>query len=368
MAAAAGPLISSLQTATFRIPTDRPESDGTQEWDHTEVVVVHAAAGDKAGMGWTYASGASAGMVASLLRAAVVGQPALATEACWGRMARALRNAGRPGAGAMALSAVDVALWDLKARLLALPLVDLLGAARPAVELYGSGGFTSYGDEELAEQLSGWARAGLRSVKMKVGRRPEADPARVKVARQAIGPEVRLMVDGNGAYDRKQALRLAHAFAAEADVVWFEEPVSSDDLEGLRLLRDRAPAGQDIAAGEYGDRPGYFRRMLEAGAVDCLQADATRCGGITGFLKAAALAEAWHLPLSAHCAPQLHAHAGCAAARLRHVEYFHDHVRIDRMLFEGVLEPSQGCLRPDRGRIGHGLALKSGEAERFRTA
>jgi L-alanine-DL-glutamate epimerase-like enolase superfamily enzyme len=174
------------------------------------------------------------------------------------------------------------------------------------------------------------------------------------------------MVDANGAYGRKEALHHAGRFAEQAQVSWFEEPVSSDDLAGLRLLRDRAPAGLEIAAGEYGHAPAYFRTMLEAGAVDCLQADATRCGGFTGFLKAAALAEAWHVPLSAHCAPQLHAHVGCAAPGLRHVEYFHDHVRVDKLLFSGVLEPHEGRLEPDAARPGHGLALKLADAARYR--
>jgi L-alanine-DL-glutamate epimerase-like enolase superfamily enzyme len=159
---------------------------------------------------------------------------------------------------------------------------------------------------------------------------------------------------------------MAERFASQSNVVWFEEPRPSDDLLGLRLLRDRAPAGMDIAAGEYGDTPDYFLRMLKAGAVDCLQADATRCGGYTGFLKAAALCEAFQMPLSAHCAPQLHAHVGCAVHSLRHVEYFHDHNRIDRMLFDGILEPHLGMLKPDRNQTGHGMTLKTVDAEKFR--
>lgn len=358
--------IRSLQTDVYRVPTDQPESDGTLQWDHTGIVVVRAAAGDAFGLGWTYASGAAAELIRATIEPAIRGLPAFAIEAAWGKMADALRNAGRPGAGAMALSAVDIALWDLKARLLGLPLVELFGAARKSVELYGSGGFTSYSETELAEQLGGWAASGLRSVKMKVGREPAADPGRVAAARKAVGPDVRLMVDANGAYTRKQAAELARIFADQDRVRWLEEPVSSDDLEGLRLLRDRGPAGLEIAAGEYGDCPGYFRTMLDAGAVDCLQADATRCGGFTGFLKAAALAEACHLPLSAHCAPQVHAHVGCAAAALRDVEWFHDHVRADPLLFDGVLEPADGKLQPDPERPGHGLTLKAADAERFR--
>jgi L-alanine-DL-glutamate epimerase-like enolase superfamily enzyme len=266
----------------------------------------------------------------------------------------------------MAIAAVDIAMWDLKAKLLDLSLLDLFGAFREGVELYGSGGFTSYSEERLADQLGSWAAQGMGRVKMKVSRDPAADPRRVHVARKAIGESVELFVDANGAYSRKEALALAGRFAVESNVSWFEEPRPSDDLEGLRLVRDRGPVGMDIAAGEYGDLPGYFLRMLQLGAVDCLQADATRCGGYTGFLKVAALCESFQMPLSAHCAPQLHAHIGCAVPRLRHVEFFHDHNRIDRILFEGALEPQKGRLYPDRSRPGHGMALKAVDARHYR--
>jgi L-alanine-DL-glutamate epimerase-like enolase superfamily enzyme len=171
-------------------------------------------------------------------------------------------------------------------------------------------------------------------------------------------------VDANGAYSRKQALKFAERFA-ELGVSWFEEPVSADDLEGLRLLRDRAPAGMDIAAGEYGFDLWYFRRMLEAGAVDVLQADATRCAGITGFLQAATLCQARGLELSAHCAPALHVHPCCAIQPLRHLEYFHDHVRIEHQVFDGALTPVDGALYPDLSRPGLGLEFKRADAARF---
>jgi L-alanine-DL-glutamate epimerase-like enolase superfamily enzyme len=199
---------------------------------------------------------------------------------------------------------------------------------------------------------------------MKIGTDPAADPERVRKAREAIGPNTELFVDANGAYSRKQALAFAEIFT-EYGVSWFEEPVSSDDLEGLRLLRDRAPAGMDITAGEYGYDLFYFRRMLDAGAVDVLQADATRCAGITGFLQVGALCEARPLPLSAHCGPSLHAHPCCAVGRVRHVEYFHDHVRIEHMLFDGALTPVNGALRPDLSRPGLGLEFKRADAERY---
>lgn len=356
--------IQWMACQAYRIPTDAPEADGTITWDSTTLVIVEIEAGGHRGLGYTYDHEATVPLIAGTLRQSVEGRDAMDVPGAWLAMVRAVRNIGRPGVASTAISAVDAALWDLKAKLLDLPLVTLLGSVREKAPVYGSGGFTTYSLSRLQAQLGGWAEHGIRKVKMKVGSDPQEDLERVQKAREAIGPDVSLFVDANGAYSRKQALRFAEGFA-EQGVSWFEEPVSSDDLEGLRLMRDRAPAGMDIAAGEYGYDAVYFRRMLEAGAVDVLQADATRCLGITGFLKAATLAEAHMLPLSAHCAPSLHAHLGCALAPVRHLEYFHDHARIETMLFDGALTPIDGSLRPDRTRPGLGITLKRAEAAKF---
>jgi L-alanine-DL-glutamate epimerase-like enolase superfamily enzyme len=354
-----------LELSAYRVPTDFPESDGTARWDATTIVVVEAHGGDRVGLGYTYGDAATGTLIRDTLAPIVEGRDAVTVAASWQALTAACRNLGRPGLAAMAISAVDTALWDLKARLLALPLATLLDATRQGVPVYGSGGFTSYGDDRLAEQLGGWAAQGIPRVKMKVGRDPDRDLDRVGVARAAIGDETELYVDANGALARKQALRFANDYAHRFDVRWFEEPVSSDDLDGLRLLRDRAPAGLEIAAGEYGYTLPYFERMLEVGAVDCLQADATRCQGITGFLRVGALCEARSLELSAHCAPSIHVHPCCAVGPLRHLEYFHDHARIEGLLFDGVLEPVDGELRPDLPRPGNGLDLKRADAARY---
>jgi L-alanine-DL-glutamate epimerase-like enolase superfamily enzyme len=357
----AAPRVERVGARALTIPTEEPESDGTLEWDATTIVVVEATGGGRTGLGYTYSAPAAAEVVRGTLAGIVEGRDALAVPAAWEAMVRAVRNVGRPGIASCAIAAVDAALWDLKARLLDLPLFDLLGAARDEVPVYGSGGFTSMPVGRLQEQLAGWVAEGIGAVKMKVGREPERDGERVRAAREAIGPAAGLFVDANGAYDRAGALAHAEELAAQG-VSWFEEPVSSDDLEGLRLLRDRAPAGMAVAAGEYGYTPGYFRRMLAAGAVHCLQADATRCEGITGFMRVAALCEADGLPLSCHTAPALHAHLGCAAAPVRHVEWFHDHVRVERLVFDGAPLPTDGALRPDRSRPGMGLELRSADA------
>jgi L-alanine-DL-glutamate epimerase-like enolase superfamily enzyme len=360
-----GPAIERVRSAAYRIPTERVESDGTLEWNSVTVVVAEVAAGGQTGIGYTYADRAAAVIIDGVLSTVVNGRDAYAVPGCWWAMLRAIRNLGWDGICATAISAVDVALWDLKARLLGVCLADLLGRAHEAVPVYGSGGLTSYTETELCEQLAGWVSDGIPRVKMKVGRDPAADLSRARAARDAIGPDAELYVDANGAYSRKQALALADGFS-QLGVGWFEEPVSSNDLDGLRLIRDRAPAGIDVTAGEYGYEPGYFRRMLEAEAVDVLQADVTRCCGITGLLDVGTLCTAHELPFSAHCAPQIHAHAAGAIGRLIHCEYFHTHARAEAMLFDGVLTPEEGRLIPDPGRPGLGIELKRDDAERFR--
>ncbi len=356
--------IQRITPSIYRVPTDAPESDGTFEWTATTMVLVEAAAGGHTGIGYTYADGAAAAFVANVLAPAVVGLDAMDVRRAWNAMVHALRNNGRPGIASTALSAVDTALWDLKGRLLDLAVVDLLGAACDSVPVYGSGGFTSYSIAQLEAQLGGWVRDGIPRVKMKIGRDPEADIERVVAARRAIGADAALFVDANGAYTRKQALAQAEAFRDEY-VTWFEEPVSSDDLAGLALLVDRAPAGIAIAAGEYGYDAYYFRRMLEARAVDVLQADATRCGGITAFLGVAALADASGVPLSAHTAPTLHVHPCAAIASVQHIEYFHDHARIEHLFFDGAATPRAGAVAPDRSRPGLGIELRRTDAAAY---
>jgi L-alanine-DL-glutamate epimerase-like enolase superfamily enzyme len=358
-------LISDVRVAAYRIPTATPESDGTAEWDSTTLVTVHVDARGVTGFGYTYADLATATLINDRLKDVVLGRDPFAIDAAWAAMIRSVRNLGRRGIAAMAISAVDTALWDLKAKLLGVPLVTLLGSVRESAPVYGSGGFTSYSIDELRQQLARWVADGIPRVKMKIGRDARADRERVAAAREAIGNDAELFVDANGAYSRKLALEQAEFFAGYG-VRWFEEPVSSDDLEGLRLIRDRAPASMEIAAGEYGYELTYFDQMIAAGAVDVLQADATRCCGITGFLKTSAICEARSMPLSAHCAPSVHRPLGCALLPLRHLEYFFDHARIESMLFDGFAAPINGALVPDLSRPGLGVELKTEDAERFR--
>lgn len=358
--------VKRVDISAYTIPTDAPEGDGTLRWDSTTLIVCEVHAANQTGLGYSYGNEATASVADKLAGKCLLQRSALDIPALHASMLEQVRNDGSRGVTAMAISALDIALWDLKAKLFSISVVELFGAAHSNVAAYGSGGFTTYSNQQLASQLSGWVAEGLQSVKMKIGAEPSADVERVRAAREAIGSTAELFVDANGAYNARRAVAFAERFE-EFNVSWFEEPVSSDDLEGLRRVRDRAPNAMEIAAGEYGYDTFYFRRMLEAEAVDVLQLDATRCKGFTGFLEGAAVAASFGCPISAHCAPSLHMHVGCAISGFRNVEYFHDHARIEEMLFDGFIPPRDGALKPDLSRPGLGLLFKHVDAERFTT-
>jgi L-alanine-DL-glutamate epimerase-like enolase superfamily enzyme len=360
-----GAVIRSGQVTALRIPTDTPEeSDGTAVWDSTGVVIVELTAGDTKGLGFSYANTAAAHVAKELIEKIVLKKDAFDIPSIHSALDREVRNWGRPGLVSTAISAIDICLWDLKARLLNQPLLTILGRMREEIPAYGSGGFTSYSEKQLLDQLTGWASDGLKSVKMKIGRDAGQDVTRVAAAQKALQNRAQLYVDANGAYTRKQALRKAEEFG-DLCVVWFEEPVTSDDRAGLHSMVEHAPSIMNIAAGEYCYVLDDARLLLEAQAVDVLQADVTRCGGVTNFLKIGNVCETYHFPLSAHTSPSVHATLCCALIPAINVEYFHDHARIEEMIFDGAMKPINGNLRPDLSRSGLGLELKPLDAERF---
>ena len=361
-------IVREVAVSTYRVPTVAPEADGTATWEATELVVVQPSAAGLTGLGWSYcAAPAAAAVVRDLLGPAVLGRSALDVPGLWQQMAHTVRNAGRPGLVSMAMAAVDLALWDLKAKLLELPLDRLLGRCRGSVPVYGSGGFVTLTDAQLQAQLGRWtSELGVSAVKIKVGEgwgsRPERDLARARQARTVIGNDIELMVDANGGYTVGQARRIGAAYDDLA-VSWFEEPVSSDDLAGLARLRSQLRC--DVAAGEYVDSSLSAERMIRAGAVDCLQLDVTRCAGITEWMRAAAVAAAHGLQVSGHCAPALHLAPALAVPNLRHVEWFADHERLEPMLFDGVPEVGAGHMTASADP-GNGLTLAR-RAQAYRT-
>jgi L-alanine-DL-glutamate epimerase-like enolase superfamily enzyme len=359
--------IRRVAARAFEIPTDQPEADGTLAWDHTTIVIVEIEAGGQKGLGYTYADASLVPLIAGKLASVIAQCDAFDIAGIGEALWRSVRNLGRSGLAATAISAMDIALWDLKAKLLDISLVSLLGRRRESVPIYGSGGFTSYSDDTLRRQLASWVESdGCRWVKMKIGSEPEYDPLRVEVARRAIG-DAGLFVDANGALTPQRAVALAERIAAQR-VTWFEEPVTSDDPDGLSFVRMHAPPGMEIAAGEYGYTLDDFAHLLEQPSIDVMQADVTRCGGVSGFLRASALCEMRHIDLSGHCAPAAHRHVACAAPRLRHLEWFHDHVRIEHLFFDGAPQPADGTIAADLSIPGVGLRLKERDVERFRVS
>ncbi|MDQ0028655.1 enolase C-terminal domain-like protein [Arthrobacter bambusae] len=360
-------LVEALKVSAYTVPTTAAEGDGTFAWDSTTMVLVQAEAGAWTGLGWTYAPAACVELIKELLEPAVNGLSVFDVPAASEAMARTVRNASRPGLAAYAISAVDCALWDLKARVLDLPLHRLLGAARSEVDVYGSGGFTTYSEEQLRDQLEHWTMVQqIPRVKIKIGQdrgtSTARDLSRIGQARSIVGPNVALFVDANGAYTAKQAVRVFQA-AADQNIVWFEEPVSSDHLDGLREVRQLITA--DVAAGEYGTDLFYFERMCAADAVDCLQVDVSRCGGITEWLRVAAVAAAHGLEISGHCAPNLSIAAAAGTPNFRHLEWFHDHVRIEDIFFDGAADPQGGSVRP-ADNPGNGLTFREHDALKYR--
>jgi L-alanine-DL-glutamate epimerase-like enolase superfamily enzyme len=356
--------IERLKVSVFSIPMEKAESDGTLEWKATTMILVQLYAAGKEGIGYTYGDKAISQVIANLLRPAVINRDAMDVPATQRSMVNAIRNNGQCGIGMMAVSAVDIAGWDLKAKLLDLPLCRLLGQEHEAMKIYGSGGFTSYTDLEMQQQLEGWLRRGIGAVKIKVGRNKDADEHRVAIARKAIGEKTELYVDANGAYTVSEALQYARRFSAYG-VDWLEEPVPATWTEQMRFIRQQLNGEMRLVAGEYGYTLADFRSLLESGAVDVIQADATRCGGITDWLKAGQLCEAFHVPLSSHCAPAAHLHAALSLSSFSIGEYFHDHVVAERNLFEGAALPRNGHLFPDLNTAGLGLTLKE-KAENWR--
>jgi L-alanine-DL-glutamate epimerase-like enolase superfamily enzyme len=357
--------IEEIEVSAYKIPTDAPEADGTLQWNSTTLVLVEIKAANKKGVGYTYADESTAFLIEHKLKDLILHKNVLDIQGINSFLVQQIRNSGTGGITMMAISAIDNALWDLKSKIFDVPLCRLLGQVKDSMLVYGSGGFTSYNKKQLQQQFSNWAEQGIRFMKMKVGTHPERDVQRVKDAREVLNDDVELMVDANGAYSAKQALQKANE-VLNYNVTWFEEPVSSDDLEGLHFIREHSPSQINIAAGEYGYNLPYFETMLCAKAVDVLQADATRCCGITGFLKAGILAEAHQLPFSSHCAPALHLHAAICLPSFSISEYFYDHVRIEQMLFDGVPHVENGSIKPDLSRLGFGFEFKHPDAEKYK--
>jgi L-alanine-DL-glutamate epimerase-like enolase superfamily enzyme len=346
------PKIASISVATARVPLDHVTSFATRTVSARDYGLVKIRSTDGAqGIGFCYAGSAGGTLVAhaveELLAPLLVGEDSLRVEGLWQRMFQESLLQGRAGSVMRAISILDCALWDLNARTARLPLYQYLGAAAmDEVPAYASGGYYLEGKTpaKLGAEMAGYVDAGFRAVKMKVGRlSPRDEEARVKAAREAIGPDVELMLDANNAWhDLPTAMRYMRRFEPY-DPYWIEEPFFPDDIENhARLAKlTRVP----VATGEIGTGRWHFKEILDKGAAAILQTDALVCGGISEWKRIAATAASYNVTVCPHWFHDLHAHLVAATPNARYVEYFPDDQVLNfRRLIGTQLEQRNGML------------------------
>ncbi len=349
--------IAEVQADHYRIPLPVTLSDSTHgEISHFELITLRLRDAEGAeGLGYTYTVGAGGAAVHTVLARdlapLLVGQEADRIEALWERMWWGLHYVGRGGIASFAISAVDTALWDLKARRQDTPLWRLLGGHDPKVQAYAGGIDLQFPLDRLLRQTRDNLDAGFRAIKMKVGRdRLSEDLARVAAMRDLLGAEVPLMVDANMRWNADQAIRAARRLA-EHDITWLEEPTIPDDVAGhVRILRE---GGLPIATGENMHTIYEFEHMIGAGGVSFPEPDLSNCGGVTVWLKVARLAEAHNLPVTSHGVHDLHVQLLAAVPNKSYLE-IHG-FGLERFIAE-PLRIEDGCATAPE-RPGHGVEL-----------
>jgi L-alanine-DL-glutamate epimerase-like enolase superfamily enzyme len=359
--------ITDLTTSLLQIPSAQPLGDATATWNLLGGCFAHIRTNaGLEGLGWSGASSAIREVIEHNLKPIIVGSDPLEIERLWDRMFSSVRSIGRKGAALCAISAVDIALWDLKAKMLGLPLYKLLGPYTDSVPVYGSGGWTTLSDAELVNEMAGYVQRGFTHVKMKVGRNfgsCEADDIRrLALVRKALGADVGIYVDANGGYRAKQAISIAKRFE-EYGVSLFEEPVIADDIEGLSVIAKSTTI--PIAAGENEYTKYGFKDLIARGGVDVVQPDVGRVGGVTEWLKVAHLAEAFNLPVAPHAMQLVHLHLACATPNLMKVEVIGVQEDYSRELFQEIPPHNGGMWAPFPDKPGLGVELRQDAVARF---
>jgi len=343
--------IESISVTTCRVPLDTVTSFATRTVSARDYGLVKIRAGGAEGIGFCYAGSSGGTLVAHavehLLAPILIGRDSLLVEGLWQRMFQETLLHGRAGSIMRAISILDCALWDLNARAARLPLFKYLGAAvGDVVPAYASGGYYVSGKtpKRLGDEMAGYVKAGFRAVKMKVGLlSPKEEEVRVKAARDAIGPEIELMLDANNAWqDLPTAMRYIERFEP-FDPYWIEEPFFPDDIDNhARLARLTRVT---VATGEIGTGRWHFKEILDKGAAQVLQTDALVCGGISEWKKIAATAASYGVTICPHWFHDLHVHLVAATSNARYVEYFPDDQVLNfRRLIDTQLEAKNGGL------------------------
>jgi L-alanine-DL-glutamate epimerase-like enolase superfamily enzyme len=349
--------IRHVEAGHYRIPLPVALSDSTHGSIRAfEVVTARVRDDDGAeGVGYTYTVGTGGAAVHALiardLAPLLAGRDPGPIEALWQTMWWALHYGGRGGAQALAVSAVDIALWDLRARRHGVPLWRLLGGFDPRVPCYAGGIDLDFPLEALLRQTDANLARGFRAIKMKVGRPSlREDVERVRAMRAHLGPEFPLMVDANMRWSADEAIRAARALR-DLDLVWLEEPTIPDDVAGhVRIVRE---GGVPVAAGENLHTLHEFRQLIAAGGVTFPEPDATNCGGVTVFMKVCHLAEAFNLPVTSHGAHDLTVHLLAAAPNRSYLEAHG--FGLDRFIAEPLTIREGAAVAPERP--GHGIEL-----------
>lgn len=303
-----------IQDAT--IPTIDPTAKGRSQLFvhiHTDEGVI--------GLGMAPGLRAIREVIHENLSPILVGQDPFMIEKLWQDMFWRVRGFGRKGLAFQAIAAIDIALWDLKGKVLNQPIYRLLGPAHESVPIYGSGGWTNYSEAELVAEQTAYVERGIPRVKMKVaknfGQSEREDIERLAAVRDAVGDDVEIYVDANNGYKAKQAIKMSQIFE-QFDVAWFEEPVLADDIPGLAQVSQATTI--PVATGEHEYTKYGFRDLLVAGAVDIVQPDVHRVTGITEWMKVAAMADAFNLPVAPHAVSLVHLHCAMATPNLKVVE------------------------------------------------
>ncbi len=354
--------IDDIRTQWLRVPISPPIADSTHVLRFMDLILVEVCAGEFSGssymLSFDYGPVLLKGIVDYELKRHILGMEADDIRAVYERNLQATEYIGREGVAMWGTAAIDVALWDLLARRLGVPVALLFGAHTRAVPVYGSGGWISYSDEQLADEVSRYVSRGFAGVKIKIGDQEDRDVERVRAVRQAIGPNRKLMVDANQGLTLERALRLARRLE-DCQLEWFEEPFAKDDLEAYSRLAQASETPLAAGEREFGIPP--FRRLVLARCISVVQPDLFRVGGVTGWRIVAALADSHLLRLAPHFYREYDAHLAAGQPNLIAIESFD---WLDPLL-ESPFEVRDGlAIVPDR--LGFGVTFKQEAIREFR--
>ncbi len=315
--------IQEVRTEWLRLPLERPIADAAHVLQHVDLILVEILAGDQHGfsymLSFDYGPELLKGIIDLELKRHVVGLSAEDIGSVYQKNLSATEYIGNEGVAMWGIAAIDVALWDLLARRAGLPAAVLFGTCSRSVPVYGSGGWLSYSDSQLADEVSSYINRGFSGVKIKIGGNEDRDVERVRAVRKLVGPNRKLMVDANQSLTIEQALRLAERLE-DCQLDWFEEPFPKDDLESYVRLSSRTEIPLAAGEREFGIEP--FRRLLAARAISVVQPDLLRVGGVTGWRLVAGLAESNLLRVAPHFYREYDLHLAAAQPNLIAIESF----------------------------------------------